>query len=197
MVAAIADVLGESIDALLGRPVQSLLRHEQEVLRSAANLIVDRVLAPPNDQRVATTPLARGRRGKHPRMVRVSDVAATPKRQVFFTDVQELPKREIPHELRARGVEFIFRVDGESMTGAGIQHGDVLYVKAGVTREQTNGRIVVCRHGDEQAVKRLRLLDGKVQLVSENPQFAPLTLTDEEANELDVIGVVVGRYTPV
>jgi phage repressor protein C with HTH and peptisase S24 domain len=197
VVSAIADVLHESVDALLGRPAaHSLLKHEQEMLRGAATLITNRVLPPPNEEHVTTHAVPRRRRKKR-KMVPVADVAASPERQIFATNVRELPKREIPRELRESGIERIFRVDGDSMTGANIEHGDILYVRTGVTREQANGRIVVCRHGDDEAVKRLRVVDGQVRLESENPKYAPVLLTGEQANELEVYGIVAGRYTPV
>ena len=76
--AAIADVLGESVDALLGRVGHPLLTHEQDTLRSAVSIITDRVLGPPNDQRVATTPLRRRRPKPAKPTAVVTSIAATP-----------------------------------------------------------------------------------------------------------------------
>lgn len=83
------------------------------------------------------------------------------------------------------------------MIDAGILPGDILYVRTDVTREEANGRIVVCRHDAYECVKRLRVVEDRVTLVSENAKYADLTLTPEEADDLEVYGVVVNRLTEV
>ncbi|HET8799191.1 MAG TPA: LexA family transcriptional regulator, partial [Thermoanaerobaculia bacterium] len=150
---AIADVLQESVDALLGRSGHPLLKQEQETLRSAAEIITQRVLPVPNEDRVAITPLPRRKR-RRPTSVPVLPVAATPHRQIF-ADVREARRQQIPRELREMGARRVFIVDGDSMIDAGIRPGDVLYVRTGVTRAEANGRIVVCRYGSFDCVKRL------------------------------------------
>jgi SOS-response transcriptional repressor LexA/DNA-binding XRE family transcriptional regulator len=197
VLAAIADVLGESVDALLGRPGHPLLQHEQQTLRSAATIITTRVLSSPNEQQVAMTSLPRRRRRRTNRTVIASSVAASPNREIF-TDVRELRRHQIPRDLRDQGIRRAFTVEGDSMTGAGIQPGDLLYVRTDVFGNETNGRIVVCRYEDYECVKRLRLLpDGGVALVSENSKYKDVTLTPEQQNALEVYGIVVQRLTAV
>ena len=165
--AAIADALGESLDALLGRPMHSLLTHERQTLTDAAHILLNNVVPKPHEQKV-TTGRAAARRRKTVESAVLSDVAATPNRQIF-TDVREIRRFPIPRDLRDRGVRRVFRVDGDSMTGADIQHGDILFVRTDVTREQANNEIVVCRHGDDEMVKRLHVsADGSVTLQSAN-----------------------------
>ena len=197
ILAAIADVLGESVDALLGRPGHPLLKQEQDTLRSAADIITNRVLPPVNDQRVAMTPVPRRKRKRTTRAVPAPPIAATPNRAIF-TDVREVPRHQIPRDLRDRGLHRVFTVEGDSMTGAGIQPGDLLYVRTDVTRDEANGRIVVCRHEDFECVKRLSIqADGGVTLSSENPKYGDVTLTPEQAEALDVYGIVENRLTDV
>lgn len=197
VLAAIADVLGESVDALLGRAGHPLLQHEQQTLRSAAGIITSRVLSSPNEQQVATTPLPRRRRRRTNRTVIAPPVAASPHREIF-TDVRELRRHQIPRDLRDQGVRRVFTVEGDSMTGAGIQPGDLLYVRTDVSGDEMNGRIVVCRYEDYECVKRLRLQpDGGVALASENSKYKDVLLTPEQRNALEVYGIVVQRLTAV
>lgn len=155
VVAAIADALGESVDALLGRTGHPLLKQERQTLTNAAHILLDRVVPQPNEQKVRSDRMA-PRSRKRTESAVVSDVAATPNRQIF-TDVREIRRFPIPRDLRNRGVRRVFRVDGDSMIGDGIQHGDILFVRTNVTLEQANNQIVVCRHGDDEMVKRLRV----------------------------------------
>jgi hypothetical protein len=54
------------------------------------------------------------------------------------------------------------------MTGAQIEPGDLLYIRTNVPPEQANGRIVVCRYGDFEFVKRLNVApDGSVSFASD------------------------------
>lgn len=82
---------------------------------------------------------------------------------------------------------FFIRVAGNSMSGAGIFHNALLVVDRSL--KPVNGRIVVAVVDGELTIKRLRKFrDGRVELHSENPEFAPLTFTD--GRELVVWGVV-------
>lgn len=196
VVAAIADVIGESVDALLGRWANPLLLQEQTTLREAVKIIENRVLPEPNDQKVARTQIPRRKRQRAQTTV-VSTISATPNRQIF-TDVRELRRYPIPAELRETGVRRVFRVEGDSMIGADIHAGDILYIRTNVTREQANGRVVVCRHVDDECVKRLAVhADGSVTLYSANDKYPAVELTAEEARALSVYGVVVRRMTAV
>jgi SOS-response transcriptional repressor LexA len=194
IIVGIARVLGEPVGALLDDSTSSLLEHEEKTLRAAAEIISTRVIS--ERQRAAAPALARRKRRTAHR-VPAPTVAATPNREMS-TDVREMPKREIPHDLRERGVRRVFRVEGESMIGAGINDGDLLYVKTGVTEAMANGRNVVCRVGDYQCVKRLVVAGGAVTLESANETFPPVVLTEEElAGEFELYGIVVARMSSV
>ena len=88
--------------------------------------------------------------------------------------------------------DYLLRVRGASMRDAGILDGDLLAVHA--TREAVNGQIVVARLGEEVTVKRFRRharWTHRVQLLAENPDFAPIQL-DLREQELVIEGVAVG-----
>jgi repressor LexA len=81
--------------------------------------------------------------------------------------------------------DFVLRVTGDSMLGAGILDGDMVVVRRAPTAD--DGEIVVAQIEDEATVKRLRRADGQVQLLPENDAYAPIV-----ADEVTVLGVVVG-----
>lgn len=68
--------------------------------------------------------------------------------------------------------DYLLRVKGASMCGAGILDGDLIAVHR--TPEARNGQIVVARLGEEVTVKRLQRNGRHVQLLPENPEFAPI-----------------------
>jgi len=68
---------------------------------------------------------------------------------------------------------FLFRVEGESMTGAGINDGDLLVVDRGVT--PVHGKVVVAMIGGDMTVKRLNLKTEPPQLDAANPAFKSIT----------------------
>lgn len=83
---------------------------------------------------------------------------------------------------------FFVRVEGDSMEGAGIFSNDILIVDRSIT--PVNGRIVVAAVNGELVVKRLAKQGTQLQLISENDQYAPITLGDSE--DCFMWGVVTG-----
>lgn len=84
---------------------------------------------------------------------------------------------------------FFMRVQGTSMSGAGIQDGDLLLVDRAV--EAGDGRIVVAVLDGELTVKRLRLREGKTWLEAANASYPALEMRGETADNV-IWGVVVG-----
>jgi DNA polymerase V len=82
---------------------------------------------------------------------------------------------------------FLFRVEGESMTGAGINDGDLLVVDRGVT--PVHGKVVVAMIGGDMTVKRLNLKTEPPQLDAANPAFKSIT------EEFEVWGTVIASIT--
>lgn len=81
---------------------------------------------------------------------------------------------------------YIMRVDGYSMTGAGITDGDLIIVSR--AKKPISGHIVVAIvHGD-RTLKRLKRRDGRFWLVPEADGF-PEIIVDEY---VEIWGVVVG-----
>ena len=85
--------------------------------------------------------------------------------------------------------DYLLKVRGMSMKDAGILHGDLLAVHR--SAEAKAGQIVVARLGDEVTVKRFRQRGHTVQLLPENPDFAPIEV-DLTQQELVIEGIAVG-----
>lgn len=83
---------------------------------------------------------------------------------------------------------FFVRVEGDSMTGAGIFDNDVLVVDRSVTPR--NGSIVVAAVYGELVVKRLTAVGDTHVLCSENKQYAPISISGND--DCFIWGVVVG-----
>ncbi|HSX59872.1 MAG TPA: transcriptional repressor LexA [Tahibacter sp.] len=86
--------------------------------------------------------------------------------------------------------DFLLRVVGLSMRDAGILDGDLIAVHR--TPDADDGRIIVARLDDEITVKRLRRERGRLLLVSENPDFAPIEVDPRRTNAFAVEGLYVG-----
>ncbi|MXY06498.1 MAG: transcriptional repressor LexA [Gammaproteobacteria bacterium] len=87
---------------------------------------------------------------------------------------------------------FLLRVNGDSMTDAGILDGDLLAVHN--TPEARNGQIVVARINDEVTVKRLRRPNRrsrKLQLLPENDAYDPIEV-DLRHDDFAIEGLSVG-----
>lgn len=99
---------------------------------------------------------------------------------------------EMPEELHA---DFCLRCHGDSMTGARIMDGDVVFV-----RQQTdveNGEIAAVLINDEATLKRVYKSTGKVILQPENPRYEPLMFVGEEIAQLRILGKAVAFLSGV
>ena len=85
--------------------------------------------------------------------------------------------------------DYLLKVRGLSMKDAGILDGDLLAVHR--SAEARAGQIVVARLGNEVTVKRFQKRGHTVQLLPENPDFAPIVV-DLKHEELVIEGIAVG-----
>ncbi len=81
---------------------------------------------------------------------------------------------------------FCVRVSGDSMINAGIHANDLLIVDAAIEPKHDN--VVIAVVDGEVTVKRLRSKRGELSLIPENPNYHPLTITEEM--NFRVLGVV-------
>ena len=85
--------------------------------------------------------------------------------------------------------DYLLKVRGMSMRDAGILEGDLLAVRR--THEARNGQIVVARVGDDVTVKRLRRRGSTIELLPENPDYAPIVI-DARSDDFTLEGIGVG-----
>lgn len=88
----------------------------------------------------------------------------------------------------------VFPVEGDSMAPL-IADGARALVDLKSTRLREG--VFAFRAGDELRIKRLRrLLDG-IEIISENPAYQPELVTGDAADELTIIGRVLGTWTVI
>ncbi len=83
---------------------------------------------------------------------------------------------------------FMFTIEGDSMRGAGIMHGDKVIVDRSI--EARHGCIVIAEVDGDYTVKRLFKRGKRIELHPANPEFQPIVFNSEQ--ELRIWGVVVG-----
>ncbi|MBG9375559.1 translesion error-prone DNA polymerase V autoproteolytic subunit [Panacibacter sp. DH6] len=81
---------------------------------------------------------------------------------------------------------FFFRMNGDAMTGAGINSGDVLIVDKSI--KATNGKIAVVAINGDLMVRRIQQHFNGLTLQSENARYANIEIT--EFADLNIWGVV-------
>jgi DNA polymerase V len=91
--------------------------------------------------------------------------------------------------IRNKEATYIFRVKGDSMTGAGIYEGDALLVDRSMDPKHNN--IVVAQLNNEFTVKRLYRRGGVVKLIAENPIYPSRFIKEED--DFVVWGVVTNN----
>ena len=94
---------------------------------------------------------------------------------------------DVPGFLRRDDDDFVLRVQGDSMAGAGIFNGDFIVVHS--QDQAQNGEIVVALVGDEATTKRFYNEGRTVRLQPENELYEPIIVN---ADEVELVGRVVG-----
>ncbi|MBI5502149.1 MAG: transcriptional repressor LexA [Deltaproteobacteria bacterium] len=87
---------------------------------------------------------------------------------------------------------FALRVRGDSMIGAGILDGDIVFVRQ--QEEAASGTIVVAMVGDEATVKTLIREGERLRLQPANPAVTPIIVGRDDGRTLRILGAVVGVY---
>jgi repressor LexA len=92
---------------------------------------------------------------------------------------------EVPDVIGGEDGDYVLRVRGESMKGAGIFEGDYVIIRP--ADEADDGEIVVALIGDEATVKRFYREADHIRLQPENEAMEPIRTTDAA-----ILGRVVG-----
>jgi repressor LexA len=138
---------------------------------------------------------SRGIRLKHSRTARIGRALELPvigrvaAGSPMLAEEHVQARYQIDPTLFTPHADYLLKVRGMSMRDAGILEGDLVAVHR--EDEARSGQIVVARIENEVTVKRLRRRGNSVQLVAENPEFAPIEI-DLRRDSLTIEGIVVG-----
>jgi len=92
----------------------------------------------------------------------------------------------IPEDIHA---DFALVCKGDSMVGARIFDGDMVYIRQQETVE--NGEIAAVLIDGEATLKRVRCYGDRISLEPENPLYRPIILWDEEMNRVRILGKAI------
>lgn len=93
---------------------------------------------------------------------------------------------DVPDHVRA---DFALRCKGDSMIGARILDGDVVYIRQ--QPEFPNGTIAAVRIGTEATLKRVYYNGGTLILQPENSAYTPTAYSGEQLSEIAILGRAV------
>lgn len=96
--------------------------------------------------------------------------------------------------------DFTLKCKGDSMVGARINDGDIVYVRQ--QDEVENGEIAAVLVDDASEIstatlKRVYLYENQIVLQAENPKYSPLVYTGEDMNKVRIIGKAVAFLSEV
>lgn len=87
--------------------------------------------------------------------------------------------------------DYALTCRGSSMIGAGIQDGDIVYIRRQEDVETGQIAAVIVNSDSEATLKRFYRNNDTVMLIAENPEFAPLVFVGEEINNIRIVGLAV------
>ncbi|MBR6793804.1 MAG: helix-turn-helix domain-containing protein [Clostridia bacterium] len=109
--------------------------------------------------------------------------------QPIFADEEYGSFAVLPHGVRA---DFCLKAKGDSMIGARIMDGDLVFIRKQDAVE--NGEIAAVIVEDTATLKRVYYYphEGILSLNAENPRYAPLIYSGEELDHVRILGKAVG-----
>ena len=93
--------------------------------------------------------------------------------------------------------DFCLLANGDSMVGARIYDGDLVFIKS--QESVDNGQIAAVIINDEATLKRVYFYpsEGKLVLSPENPRYAPLVYVGNELNNIKILGKAVAFQSEI
>ena len=89
--------------------------------------------------------------------------------------------------------DFCLRVRGDSMIGAGIKDGDIVFIRK--QESVDDGEIAAVLVDDEATLKRVYITDDAVTLIAENPKYKPMVYTKKQCKNIRILGKAVACHT--
>ena len=98
---------------------------------------------------------------------------------------------EYVYSAGADDADFCLKAEGDSMIGARIHDGDVVFIRS--QEMVDNGEIAAVIINDEATLKRVYFYpeESKLILTPENPKYAPLVYMNDELNSIKILGKAV------
>ena len=91
--------------------------------------------------------------------------------------------------------DFCLKIQGDSMIGARINDGDIVFIKK--QPDVDNGEIAAVLIEDEATLKRVYKEKESLILQAENPKYAPLVCTAESYVECRILGTAIAFQSDV
>ena len=165
----IADALNCPVEALVSRSPEEIARLREDAapaqyggrIRNSADMMVIR---------------------RHP-IPLLGDIAAG---EPIYADEQA----EMLYCDDAMRCDFALRVRGDSMIGARINDGDIVFIRS--QDDVEDGEIAAVILDEEATLKRVYHIKHGLQLLSENPKYPPMIFTAKDCNSIRILGKAVG-----
>lgn len=104
----------------------------------------------------------------------------------LFADEQIEEYIEVSGNMKA---DFCLRVQGDSMTGARIYDGDIVFIRR--QSDVEDGEIAAVLVDDSATLKRVYKDAGAIRLHSENPKYRPMVFTEDNCDSVRILGKAV------
>lgn len=91
--------------------------------------------------------------------------------------------------------DFGLVVHGDSMIGAEIHDGDVVFIRSQPIVD--DGQIAAVRIDDDATLKRFYKNPDGCTLVSMNPQYPPMIFNSDNCDSIQIIGLAVAKYSVI
>lgn len=92
-------------------------------------------------------------------------------------------------------VDFCLIAQGDSMIGARIHDGDVVFIRQ--QPEVENGEIAAVSINDEVTLKRIYIYDNQIVLNAENPKYAPMIYSLDQIESFRILGKAVAFQSKI
>ncbi len=183
----------EGLAEMLGTSKQTIHRYENGIISNIPHEKIEALA-----RALGTTPselmgwgTAEASVTKHKRLPVLGKIACG--EPIFAAEERE------SYALAGDGVDadFCLQAKGDSMTGARIYDGDIVFIRAQET--VNDGEIAAVIIGDEATLKRVYYYPDEEKLVlsPENPRYAPLVYVGEELSLIKILGKAVAFQSKI
>ena len=96
--------------------------------------------------------------------------------------------------------DFTLKCKGDSMVGARVNDGDIVYIRQQEEVENGESAAVLVDDSTDEAsatLKRVYLYENQIVLQAENPKYSPWVYTGEDMNKVRIIGKAVAFLSEV